>query len=155
MNRIVLEIDSRACNVSLARVVTASFIAPLDPDVTELSDIKTAVSEAVTNAIIHGYGDNEANTVRMTLTLNERLLTVEVTDNGIGIPDIACAREPLFTTLPELERSGLGFTVMESFMDTVDVISNPGVGTTVTMTKLIKTIESNDEHGSPQDPSLA
>jgi stage II sporulation protein AB (anti-sigma F factor) len=138
MNRIVLEIASKAENVSLSRVVAASFIAPLDPDVTELSDIKTAISEAVTNAIIHGYGDDETNTVRMTLTLDDRLLTVEVTDNGIGIPDIACAREPLFTTLPELERSGLGFTVMESFMDTVDVISTPKVGTTVTMTKAIK-----------------
>jgi stage II sporulation protein AB (anti-sigma F factor) len=137
-NRTVLEIESRSANVSLTRVLVAAFIAPLDPDVTELSDIKTAVSEAVTNAIIHGYGDNEANTVRMTLTLSERLLTVEITDNGIGITDIACAREPLFTTLPELERSGLGFTVMESFMDSVDVISKPGVGTTVTMTKNIK-----------------
>jgi stage II sporulation protein AB (anti-sigma F factor) len=138
MNRVVLEIDSRASNVSLSRVMVAAFIAPLDPNVTEMSDIKTAVSEAVTNAIIHGYGDNENNTVRMTLTSSEQLLTVEITDNGIGIPDIACAREPLFTTLPELERSGLGFTVMESFMDTVDVISTPHVGTTVTMTKEIK-----------------
>jgi stage II sporulation protein AB (anti-sigma F factor) len=137
-NKIVLELDSRSSNVSLARVMVAAFIAPLDPSVTLLSDIKTAVSEAVTNAIIHGYGDNEANIVRMALTLSEGLLTVEITDNGIGITDIACAREPLFTTLPELERSGLGFTVMESFMDTVDVISTPGVGTTVTLTKTLQ-----------------
>ncbi|MCL2605303.1 MAG: anti-sigma F factor [Defluviitaleaceae bacterium] len=155
MNRAVLEIDSRVGNVSLARVAAATFIAPLDPDVTELSDMKTAVSEAVTNAIIHGYGGIEGNTVRMTLTLDGRLLTVEVTDNGIGITDIACAREPLFTTLPELERSGLGFTVMESFMDTVDVISTPKVGTTVTMTKEIKIIEAADGHESLRDSSLA
>jgi stage II sporulation protein AB (anti-sigma F factor) len=145
MNRIVLEIESRSFNVSLARVMVAAFVAPLDPDVTELSDIKTAVSEAVTNAIIHGYGDDENNIVRLTFSLCERLLTVEVTDNGVGIPDIACAREPLFTTLPELERSGLGFTVMESFMDTVDVISTPGVGTTVTMTKVVKHAETTGE----------
>ncbi|MCL2202407.1 MAG: anti-sigma F factor [Defluviitaleaceae bacterium] len=145
-NKTVLEMESRSCNVSLARVMVAAFIAPVDPDVMELSDIKTAVSEAVTNAIIHGYGEDEAHIVRMTLTLSGRLLTVEVTDNGIGITDIAGAREPLFTTLPELERSGLGFTVMESFMDTVDVISTPGVGTTVTMTKDIKS--NGAEHGA-------
>ncbi|MCL2189987.1 MAG: anti-sigma F factor [Defluviitaleaceae bacterium] len=136
-NRIVLELESRTENVSLARVMVAAFATPADPSVTELSDIKTAVSEAVTNAIIHGYGDNPSNTVRLTLTLSQKLLTVEITDNGIGIPDVPCAREPLFTTLPELERSGLGFTVMESFMDTVDVISTPNVGTTVTLTKTL------------------
>jgi len=137
-NRMVLELASHASNVSIARVVVAAFITPIDPDVTELNDIKTAVSEAITNAIIHGYAENEAMTVRMTLTLTDRTLTIDVTDNGIGIDDVACAREPLFTTLPDMERSGLGFTVMESFMDTVDVISTPGVGTTVTMTKNIR-----------------
>jgi len=136
-NRIVLELAGHTANVSLARVMVAAFIAPLDPDVTELTDIKTAVSEAVTNAVIHGYGEDDRKTVRMTLTLNDRTLTVEVTDNGIGISDIPTAREPLFTTLPDMERSGLGFTVMESFMDTVDVISTPGMGTTVTLTKSI------------------
>ena len=134
-NRIVLEIKSHTTNVSLARVMVAAFITPADPSVTEVSDIKTAISEAVTNAIIHGYGNNDDQMVRITCTLHERLLTVEITDNGIGIPDVVGAREPLFTTLPELERSGLGFTVMESFMDTVDVISTPGVGTTVTLSK--------------------
>jgi stage II sporulation protein AB (anti-sigma F factor) len=136
-NRIVLELESRTENVSLARVLVAAFCTSADPSVTELSDVKTAVSEAVTNAIIHGYGDNPSNMVRLTLTLSQKLLTVEITDNGIGIPDVNNAREPLFTTLPELERSGLGFTVMESFMDTVDVISTPNVGTTVTLTKTL------------------
>jgi stage II sporulation protein AB (anti-sigma F factor) len=138
-----IEMEGRPVNVSLARVMAAAFIAPLDPTLTELSDIKTAVSEAVTNAIIHGYGEAEEDvkggfgTVRMDLSLSGRKLTVAITDKGIGIPDIACAREPLFTTKPELERSGLGFTVMESFMDTVDVISTPGAGTAVTMTKTL------------------
>lgn len=137
-NRLVLELASHASNVSLARVMVAAFIAPLDPDLTEMTDIKTAVSEAVTNAIIHGYGESESMTVRITLALTGRMLTIDVTDNGIGIDDVACAREPLFTTMPDMERSGLGFTVMESFMDTVDVISTPGVGTTVTLTKTIR-----------------
>ena len=140
-NKIVLELESRTCNVSLARVMVAAFAAPADPSMTELSDIKTAVSEAVTNAIIHGYGDDPANMVRLTLTINKRLLTIEITDNGIGIPDVAGAREPLFTTLPELERSGLGFTVMESFMDEVEVVSTLGEGTCVTLTKTLASQE--------------
>ena len=139
-NHITLEIESMPENVSLTRVVAAAFLSPLDPDVTELTDVKTAISEAVTNAIIHGYeNENPENRVRMSLTLQDRLLTVVVSDKGVGIPDIPEAREPLFTTKPELERSGLGFTVMESFMDTVDVTSTPGEGTTITLTKTLAT----------------
>ena len=139
-NQITLDIESFPENVSLTRVLAAAFLAPLDPDVTELTDVKTAISEAVTNAIIHGYEkESPENRVRLTLSLQDRLLTAVVADTGIGIPDIPEAREPLFTTKPELERSGLGFTVMESFMDTVDVTSTPGEGTTITLTKTLAT----------------
>jgi len=135
-NHVKLEIDARSENVSIARVVATAFVTPFDPTVGELSDIKTAVSEAITNAIIHGYGENEG-IVCMSLTSEERKITIKVSDNGVGIDNIETAREPLFTTKPEMERSGLGFTVMESFMDEVEITSVVGVGTTITMTKTI------------------
>jgi stage II sporulation protein AB (anti-sigma F factor) len=121
-------------NEAFARMAAAAFVTPLDPAVDELEDIKTAVSEAVTNAIIHGYPDGEGE-VRLTLSCEGREFTAEVSDDGAGIADIKAAREPLFTTKPELERSGLGFTVMENFMDSVDVISASGNGTTVILKK--------------------
>jgi stage II sporulation protein AB (anti-sigma F factor) len=133
-NRVNLELMARAENVSLARVMIAAFIAPLDPTVDEVNDIKTAVSEAVTNAIIHGYEENDG-IVSICMELSESDLTVTVSDSGVGMADINCAMEPLYTTKPEMERSGLGFTVMENFMDSVKVSSAPGSGTTVTMTK--------------------
>ena len=140
MNRVNIVMDSRPENISFARVVVAGFISPLDPSVDEVSDIKTAVSEAVTNAIIHGY-PKDAGTVRMALTANDNNLTIEVSDDGVGIADIETAREPLFTTKAELERSGLGFTVMESFMDSVTVESTPGRGTIITLAKKLASRE--------------
>ena len=133
-NHIKLEMEAKSENASLARVVVAAFITPYDATVGEVSDIKTAVSEAVTNAIIHGYAGG-LGIVTMSLSAKGRVITVEVADSGVGIENIQTAMEPLFTTKPEMERSGLGFTVMESFMDTVDVVSNPGEGTIVTMTR--------------------
>jgi len=135
-NRIRLEIDARSENVSLARVVAATFITNLDPTVGEISDIKTAVSEAVTNAIIHGYNEGTGIVV-ISLASCGREITIEISDSGVGIENIENAREPLFTTKPEMERSGLGFTVMESFMDEVHVVSTPGAGTTITMKKTL------------------
>ena len=107
---------------------------PLDPTIEELADIKTAVSEAVTNSIIHGY-ESKGGIVTLELTLEERLLTLKVIDNGIGIADIEQAKEPLYTSKPECDRSGMGFTVMESFMDSLHIISEYECGTTVIMTK--------------------
>jgi len=140
-NYLTVEMAATAENVSLARIIVAGFIAPLDPTVDEIADIKTAVSEAVTNAIIHGYcgndSDNTNSVVKMRLTYYGRKITVEVSDMGIGIEDIDSAREPMFTTKPDLERSGLGFTVMETFMDSVHITSEMGAGTTVLLTKTL------------------
>jgi len=133
-NLIRVEMATKAENVGLARIVAAGFLAPLDPTVDEISDIKTAVSEAVTNAIIHGYEESDG-IVQMQLSCAGREITIEITDTGIGIENVETVREPMFTTKPDLERSGLGFTVMESFMDSVEVKSKPGAGTTVIMTK--------------------
>jgi len=135
-NNAKLEIDARSENVTLARVISTAFITPLDPTVGEISDIKTAVSEAVTNAIIHGYGEGEG-IVSISLASNGREITIEVSDSGVGIENIENARAPLFTTKPEMERSGLGFTVMESFMNEVIITSTPGTGTTITMKKTL------------------
>ena len=139
-NHIKLEMEAKPENASLSRVVTAAFLTPFDANIGEVTDIKTAVSEAVTNAIIHGYAGGPG-IISMALSMNERILTIEVSDSGIGIEDIESAKEPLFTTKPEMERSGLGFTVMESFMDSVEITSNPGTGTTVTMTRKLGEIE--------------
>ena len=133
-NYLKAEFDSKSINESLARIIAAGFVMPLDPTIENMADIKTAVSEAVTNAIIHGY-NNSSGTVEMELYLEDSLFTVIIRDKGIGIEDISKAREPLFTTKPENERSGMGFTVMESFMDSLHIESEPGKGTTVTMTK--------------------
>lgn len=133
-NQLKAEFDAKSINEGLARIIAAGFIMPLDPTIEQMADIKTAVSEAVTNAIIHGYEGSEG-TVYVEFELNERLLTVKIKDNGIGISDVERAREPLFTTKPDNERSGMGFTVMESFMDSLHIISEHGEGTTVIMTK--------------------
>ena len=137
-NHIKLEIDAKPENTSLARVVAAAFVTPCDATIGEISDIKTAVSEAVTNAIIHGYADS-TGIVTMTLSTKGRTVTIKVSDSGVGIENIQSAMEPLFTTKPEMERSGLGFTVMESFMDKIEVASTLGAGTTVTMTRKLGT----------------
>jgi len=134
-NQITLAMESRSQNEALARTVVAAFIAPLDPDMDVLTDIKTAVSEAVTNAVIHGY-KNELGKITLAMSLNDGVLHITVSDQGMGIANVQQAMEPLYTTTsPEMERAGMGFTVMESFMDKVVVHSSPGQGTTVEMVK--------------------
>lgn len=126
-NEMKLEFDSRSANEAFARVTVASFMTQLNPTLEEVSDVKTAVSEAVTNAIIHGY-ENHVNKVRIYAGIEGRTLHLEISDRGVGIPDVKKAMEPLYTTRPELERSGMGFSFMEAFMDEVQVESEPGKG---------------------------
>ena len=133
-----LEMESLSRNEEFARVVTAVFMSRLDPTLEEVDDVKTAVSEAVTNAVIHGYrGDRGTIYLDLTADMEERTLTVAVKDCGVGIADVKQAMEPMFTTDPEGERSGMGFTIMESFMDRLSVRSKPGRGTTVTMRRAV------------------
>ena len=135
-NEIRLQFLSRSTNEQFARMAVAAFLLPLDPLVDELTDVKTAVSEAVTNCIVHAYPDRMGR-ITLTAKLYDRRLVVQVKDIGVGIPDIPMAMQPLFTTAPTEERAGLGFAVMESFMDKLRVRSTPGKGTTVTMEKLL------------------
>ena len=132
-----LEFLSKSNNESFARITVAAFVAQLDPTIEEISDIKTAVSEAVTNSIIHGYEENEG-IVKIVCRLFANSIEIEISDNGKGIEDIEKARQALYTSKPELERSGMGFTIMESFMDEVKIESVLGLGTKVTMKKVIK-----------------
>lgn len=137
INKMKITFDSRSMNEGFARTAIAAFILPLDPTVEEITDLKTAVSEAVTNCIVHGYKDSIG-----TVTLSARLypqnkVRITVSDKGCGIPDVNLAMQPLYTTVHNGERSGLGFTVMQSFTDKVKVRSKEGVGTTVTMEKFI------------------
>lgn len=144
-NEMKLEFISRSSNEAFARVTVAAFAAQLDPTIEELADIKTAVSEAVTNSIIHGY-ENKQGIVKIVGRLKENEIILEISDNGKGIENIDIAKEPLYTTKPNLERSGMGFTIMESFMDTMEIESIVGLGTKVTMSKKIKPkIEKEDE----------
>ena len=138
MNIMEVKFSAKSENESLARVIVASFAAKLDPTIDELSDIKTAVSEAVTNAIIHGYEEDETKFVHMRCELTENTIKVVVEDYGKGIEDIEEAKQPMFTSKPELERSGMGFSFMESFMDDMQVASIVGEGTKVIMTKTIE-----------------
>ncbi len=133
-NKMKVEFDSQSINEGFARVAVAAFVANLNPTMDELADIKTAVSEAVTNAIIHGYED-AAGTVELACTLTGQLVTITVTDHGKGIADIEQAKMPFYTSKPELERSGMGFAFMEAFMDEVYVDSAEGNGTCVKMEK--------------------
>ncbi len=133
-NYLKAEFDAKSVNEGLARIITSGFVIPLNPTIEQITDIKTSVSEAVTNSIIHGYENNEG-TITLELELDERLLTIKVCDTGIGIDNIEEARKPLYTSKPDSERSGMGFTVMESFMDTLHIISEINEGTTVIMTK--------------------
>ena len=135
-NVMKLDFLSKSTNESFARVAVASFVSQLDPTIEELSDIKTAVSEAVTNAIVHGY-ESEMGLITIHVHIKERELTIQIKDRGKGIEDVEKAMEPLFTTKPELERSGMGFSFMEAFMDNLEVISAPGEGTVVKMEKKI------------------
>lgn len=137
-NHVCIEMSTNSANEGFARMAVAAFIAPQDPTVAVLNEVKTAVSEAVTNCIIHGY-EQEPGVVYMGLSIEDGLLRVSIRDNGTGISDIEGAREALFTSKPELERSGMGFTMMESFMDSLDINSSPGRGTEVVMTKQLKT----------------
>lgn len=131
-----LEIDSIPSNESFARVVVAAFLTRLNPTMEEVADVKTAISEAVTNAIIHGYR-GEVHKMILEASVEGELFTVSIEDFGVGIEDVEKAMEPLYTTRRDLERSGMGFVFMEAFMDTIDVVSEKGQGTKVTMTKRI------------------
>lgn len=136
-NVMEVKFSAKSENESLARVIVASFAAKLDPTLDELADIKTAVSEAVTNAIIHGYDEDESKFVYLRCEIKEDIIKIVVEDRGKGIEDIQMAMQPLYTSKPELERSGMGFTVMESFMDGVEVSSIKNDGTKIVMTKKI------------------
>ena len=136
INEVTLEFPSRSNNEGFARSAVACFAAQMDPTLNELEDIKTSVSEAVTNAIVHAYPDSIGKVLVKVRVCPGNVLEVTVKDHGKGIPDIDKAREPMFTTGGE-ERSGMGFTIMESFMDTLKIRSRPGKGTVVTMRKRI------------------
>lgn len=135
-NKVSLVIDANSKNESFARVSIAAFATQLDPTLEEINDIKMAVSEAVTNAIIHGY-ENQEGEVYLKFGIIDTTLYVEIEDKGKGIENIKKAMEPLYTSKPDMERSGMGFTVMEAFMDEISVISNLGQGTKVYMKKKI------------------
>ena len=147
INKMQLEILSKSSNEAFARITVAAFAAQLDPTIEEISDIKTAVSEAVTNSIIHGY-ENKDGIIKIVAYLFENSIRIEISDQGKGIEDINIAREPLYTTKPDLERSGMGFTIMDSFMDELKIESVVGMGTKITMEKAIdvkKTNKKNDD----------
>ena len=136
LNEVRLEFASISANESFARSVTACFAAQLDPTLEELGDLRTAVSEAVTNAIVHGYPNSIGRIAMRLRQLEDNVLEIQIKDRGVGITDVKRAREPMYTTGGE-ERSGMGFTIMESFTDRLTVRSVPGRGTTVTMRKQI------------------
>lgn len=135
-NRMRLEFSARSDNESFARIVVAAFCTRLNPTLDEIADIKTAVSEAVTNCIVHGY-ENKPGIIVIECAVEEREVTVIIEDYGVGIEDIKKAMQPLYTSKPEMERSGMGFSFMEAFMDDVNVESKPGEGTRVIMKKEI------------------
>lgn len=136
-NEMKLEFISKSNNEAFARITVAAFVASLDPTIEELSDIKTAVSEAVTNSIVHGYED-KLGKICVLCKIKDREVIIQISDNGKGIENIEMAKQPLYTSKPDLERSGMGFTIMESFMDELKVDSILGVGTKITMKKTIK-----------------
>ena len=136
IDQVTVTFTSRSANEGFARACAACFAAQLDPTLDEVADIKTAVSEAVTNAIVHAYPDCLGRIVMRLRLFDGGVLEIQVKDSGVGIPDVDKARTPLFTTGGE-ERSGMGFTIMESFMDSLKVRSQPDKGTTVTMRKRI------------------
>ncbi len=149
-NEMKLEFSSKTSNEAFARVAVAAFVAQLDPTIDELSDIKTAVSEAVTNSIIHGYGDEEG-TVKIEVKIYINTIEIEISDSGKGIEDVEIAMRPLYTSKPDLERSGMGFTIMESFMDEIKVESALGFGTKVKMKKKIEPKQQEDELTNTED----
>lgn len=141
MNRLSATFDARSANEGLARTIVSAFAVMLDPTLEELSDLRTAVSEAVTNCIVHGYGGRagEEDKVQLDCVLYSDRIEVTVTDHGCGIADIDQAMQPMFTSAPELERSGMGFTVMETFTNSLEVRSKVGEGTVVKMVKIFDT----------------
>ena len=141
-NEMTLTFLARSENESLARIAVTSFMAQLDPTVEELSECKTIVSEAVSNAIIHGYAHQPDGIVTVHAVRNGAEISVAIIDKGCGIANIDQAREPLYTTKPELERSGMGFTIMESFADFLQIESTVGEGTIITFTKQISPIQT-------------
>lgn len=134
-NYMKLQFVSKSENESFARVAVASFISQIDPTLEEINDIKTVVSEAVTNSIIHGYEENPDGEITITVWLNDSYIEISIEDNGRGIDNIDEAIQPLFTTKPELERSGMGFTIMENMMDEMIIESKVGKGTKVILKK--------------------
>lgn len=141
-NQMHLQFMSLSQNEAFARSVAGAFITQLNPTLEQLTDVRTAISEAVTNAVIHGYG-NGPGMISLDAYIEDGCCTFVVKDNGVGIQDVELARQPFYTTHPELERSGMGFTVMETFMEDVTVESAPGQGTAVTMKKTIREREQS------------
>ncbi|MFD2704364.1 anti-sigma F factor [Salibacterium lacus] len=134
-NEMKLEFSALSENEAFARVSVGAFAAQLDPDMNELTELKTVVSEAVTNSILHGYDENPAGTICVMVKIDADSMEITIKDDGTGIENVEQAKEPLFTTKPDMERSGMGFTIMENFMDEVEIISEPGTGTTVYLKK--------------------
>lgn len=143
-NEMSLEFEALSVNEAFARTVVAAFVTPLNPTLDELSDMKTAVSEAVTNSIIHGYEMGQGK-ITLSCQVKNREVQIVVEDFGKGIEDVEKAKEPFFTTKPELERSGMGFAFMEAFMDQVEVVSKKGQGTKVTLLKKIGQAPASEE----------
>ena len=143
-NEMKIEFLSKSSNEAFARIAVAAFVAQLDPTLEEIADIKTAVSEAVTNSIIHGY-EECLGIVKLVCKIRENEIFIEISDSGKGIEDIELAKKPLYTTKANLERSGMGFTIMESFMDEMKVESIPEMGTKVTLRKYIEPLEQEEQ----------
>ena len=139
-NKVSIELMSKSQNEGFARVAVAAFVSQLDPTVEELTDVKTAVSEAVTNSIIHGYENKKEGIIKIEATISGDEITISIEDFGRGITNVEQAMEPLYTSKPELERSGMEFTVMETFMDSLEVNSEEGKGTKVVMKKKFNTV---------------
>ncbi|MGU3470369.1 anti-sigma F factor [Paenibacillus sp. D51F] len=137
-NAMQLSFSARSENEAFARVSVAAFVSQLDPTMEELNDLKTVISEAVTNCIIHAYDCDESKMVRIEASIEGDSVTIIISDEGSGIEDLELAQQPLYTSKPELERSGMGFTIMENFMDSFEVTSEPGRGTQIAMTKRIE-----------------
>ena len=143
-NHMQVIFDAKSVNESLARMVVTAFMTDMNPTLEQVSDVKTAVSEAVTNAIIHGY-ENSSGIIKIISKIFANTIEIEISDTGKGIENIELARKPLYTSKSNLERSGMGFTIMESFMDEVNIESVVGLGTKITMKKLIKRPEEKEE----------
>ena len=152
-NEMKLEFPSKSSNEAFARIAVAAFVSQLDPTIEELADIKTAVSEAVTNCIIHGYEDSNG-IVKISSRIKNNMIEIEIADNGKGIENIDLARKPLYTSKSNLERSGMGFTIMESFMDEVHIESVLDLGTKIVMRKTIRKAEVNNTYQSTEITEL-